>query len=222
MKLPFSLADFLNVFKDYNQSIFPLQVVFYFAAFSCVYLLFTKYKNTTKIISIVLSFFWLWMGIVYHIIFFSAINKAAYIFGGFFILQGMMFAGCGLIRKKLSFEYTKSMAKNVGILLIAYALIIYPVLGTFLGHAYPYSPTFGLPCPTTIFTFGILLFTNKIMPWHLLITPLLWSVIGFTAAINLTIYEDTGLLVAGVTGFILLIAGNKKFKSGDEEMIQPG
>jgi hypothetical protein len=213
MDLPFSLADFLNVFKDYNHSIFPLQIVFYFAAFVCIYFLFTGNKNTTRIISIALSFFWLWMGIVYHIIFFSEINKAAYVFGGLFILQGVMFAGCGLIRKKLSFEYTKSAANNVGIVLIAYALIIYPVLGTFLGHAYPYSPTFGLPCPTTIFTFGILLFANQKMPVHLLIIPLLWSVIGFTAALNLTIYEDIGLLLAGVTAFVLLIISNRKFKS---------
>ncbi|MBE0570388.1 MAG: hypothetical protein IH618_02495 [Ignavibacteriaceae bacterium] len=213
MDLLFSLADFLNVFKDYNHSIFPLQIVFYFAAFLCIYFLFTGNNNATRIISITLAFLWLWMGVVYHIIFFSEINKAAYIFGGLFILQGVMFAGCGLIRKKLSFEYTKSAANNVGIVLIAYALIIYPVLGTFLGHAYPYSPTFGLPCPTTIFTFGILLFANQKMPVHLLIIPLLWSVIGFTAALNLTIYEDIGLLLAGVTAFVLLIISNRKFKS---------
>lgn len=214
MQLPFSHADFLNVFKDYNQSIFPLQIVFYFVAFLCIYFLFTGNRNTTRIISIALAFFWLWMGIVYHIIFFSAINKAAYIFGGLFILQGIMFAGCGLIRKKISFEYNKNVFNHAGILLLLYALIIYPVLGYNLGHAYPYSPTFGLPCPTTIFTFGILLFTNKKIPWHLLIIPLLWSIIGFTAALTLTIYEDIGLFVAGVTGFVLLIAGNKKFKIG--------
>jgi hypothetical protein len=213
MQLPFSLADFLNVFKDYNQSIFPLQIVFYFVAFLCIYFLFTGNRNTTRIISIALAFFWLWMGIVYHIIFFSTINKAAYIFGGLFILQGIMFAGCGLIRKKLSFEYNKNVFNHVGILLLLYALIIYPVLGYSLGHVYPYSPTFGLPCPTTIFTFGILLFANKKIPWHLLIIPLLWSIIGFTAAFTLTIYEDIGLFVAGVTGFILLLMINRKFKS---------
>jgi len=213
MGLPFSLADFLNVFKAYNQTIFPLQIVFYFFAFLCIYLIFTKYKNVNKVVSIVLSFLWLWMGIVYHIIFFSAINKAAYFFGAFFIIQGIMFAGCGLIRKKLSFEYTKSAANKTGIILISYALIIYPVLGTFLGHTYPYSPTFGLPCPTTIFTFGILLFTNKKMPPHLLIVPLLWSIIGFTAALNLTIYEDIGLLVAGLTAFTLLLIGNRKYSA---------
>jgi len=212
MQVPFSLGDFLNVFKSYNQTIFPLQIVFYFIAFLSIYFLFTGNKNLNKIISITLSFFWLWMGIVYHIIFFSTINKAAYIFGAFFIIQGIMFAGCGLIRKKLSFGYSKNIYNYIGIVFLLYALIIYPVLGYNLGHSYPYSPTFGLPCPTTIFTFGILLFTNKKMPLHLLIIPLLWSVIGFNAALTLTIYEDTGLLIAGVTAFTLLLISNKNFK----------
>jgi len=212
MQVPFSLGDFLKVFKSYNQTIFPLQIVFYFIAFLSIYFLFTGNKNLNKIISITLSFFWLWMGIVYHIIFFSAINNAAYIFGAFFIIQGIMFAGCGLIRKKLSFGYSKNIYNYIGIVFLLYALIIYPVLGYNLGHSYPYSPTFGLPCPTTIFTFGILLFTNKKMPLHLLIIPLLWSVIGFNAALTLTIYEDTGLLIAGVTAFTLLLISNKNFK----------
>lgn len=212
MQVPFSLGDFLNVFKSYNQTIFPLQIVSYFIAFLSIYFLFTGNKNLNKIISITLSFFWLWMGIVYHIIFFSTINKAAYIFGAFFIIQGIMFAGCGLIRKKLSFGYSKNIYNYIGIVFLLYALIIYPVLGYNLGHSYPYSPTFGLPCPTTIFTFGILLFTNKKMPLHLLIIPLLWSVIGFNAALTLTIYEDTGLLIAGVTAFTLLLISNKNFK----------
>jgi len=213
MQLPFSLTGFLNVFKDYNQTIFPLQIVFYLIAFLSAYLLLTGNKNLNKIISIVLSFLWLWMGIVYHIIFFSTINEAAYIFGSFFIIQGIMFAGCGLIRKKISFEYRKNTYNYVGLIFLLYALIIYPVLGTMLGHFYPYSPTFGLPCPTTIFTFGILLFTNEKMPVHLLIIPLLWSIIGFTAALNLTMYEDIGLLIAGVVAFILLMMSNRKFKT---------
>lgn len=216
MDLPFSLVDFLNVFKDYNHSVFPIQIIFYLVAFLCIYFLFTGNKNTTRIISITLAFFWLWMGVVYHIIFFSEINKAANIFGALFILQGIMFVGCGLIRNRLSFEYTKSINNYIGIIFLLYALIIYPVLGHNLGHAYPYSPTFGLPCPTTIFTFGILLFANKKIPMHLLIIPLLWSVIGFAAALTLTIYEDIGLLVSGVTAFVLSIINNRKLNAVKE------
>ena len=100
----------------------------------------------------------------------------------------------------------------VGLIFISYALVIYPVLNFVLCHPYPNSPTFGLPCPTTIFTFGMLLFANKKISIGLLIIPVGWSLIGLSAAINLSIYEDFGLLVAGVLGLILIIVSNKEFK----------
>ena len=210
MQLPFSLGDFLNIFKEYNETVFPLQIVYYFVAFLCIYLIFIKYKYVNKIVSITLSFFWLWIGVVYHLIFFSAINPAAYIFGALFIIQALLFMIWGVFKKNLSFEYKKTTNNVLGVVFLLYALIIYPLLGYQLGHVYPYSPTFGLPCPTTIFTFGLLLFSNKRVPVLLLVIPLIWSVIGFSAAINLTIYEDTGLIVAGATAVTLLLINNRK------------
>ena len=211
MQLPFSLGEFLDVFKDYNQTVFPLQIVFYLIGFICIYLLFTGNRKANRVINGALSFFWLWIGIVYHIIFFSSINKAAYIFGALFIIQGILFAVWGVFKNSLSYEYRKTTNNIAGIIFLLYALIIYPVLGYQLGHVYPYSPTFGLPCPTTIFTFGILLFTSKRIPVFLLIIPFLWSIIGFFAALTLTIYEDTGLIIAGLTAIILLLIGNRNF-----------
>ena len=211
MQLPFSIEQFLEVLKSYNQSVFPLQIVFYLTAFSCVYLLFKPVKNNGKIISSVLSFFWLWIGIVYHLIFFTTINKAAYLFGILFLIQGIIFGIYGVLKGNLTFEYRNSIFNNIGIIFLSYGLIIYPMLGHLLGHQYPYSPTFGLPCPTTIFTIGVLLFINKKISPLTIIIPLLWSIIGFGAALKLTIYEDYGLLIAGVLGSILLIVNNKKY-----------
>jgi len=89
-------------------------------------------------------------------------------------------------------------------------MIGYPLLGYFLGHIYPASPCFGVaPCPTTIFTFGLLLLTVKRVPKYLLIIPLIWSFIGFTAALKLGIKEDIGLLIAGVATLILTIKRDK-------------
>ena len=98
-----------------------------------------------------------------------------------------------------------------GAVFIIYALLIYPVLGHLLGHIYPKSPTFGLPCPMTIFTFGLLLWTDSKIPKYVLIIPFLWSVVGFSAAVNLRIYEDFGLLLAGLLGTILIIIRDRKF-----------
>ncbi len=210
MNFPFTIKEFLNVFKNYNQSIFPLQILFYLLAILMIYLLFKKIKFGNKIITILLSFFWLWIGIVYQIIFFSGINKAANFFGALFILQGIIFFVYGVIYNKLSFSYKKNIYNYTGIIFILYALIIYPVIGHLLGHQYPYSPTFGLPCPTTIFTFGILLFVDNKISFAVLLIPLLWSLLGFSAALNLSIYEDFGLLLAGLIGFSSLLIHNKR------------
>jgi hypothetical protein len=210
MHFPFTTEQFLNVFKSYNEDIFPLQVVFYITGFFVVFLLFKTAKIRDKIITALLSFYWIWMGIVYQMIFFSKINKAAYTFGILFIVQGIIFYIYGKIREKMAFQFSGSFYNYTGILFILYALIIYPVVGYIFGHRYPYSPTFGLPCPTTIFTFGVLLFLkNKISVW-ILIIPFMWSIIGFGAALNLSIYEDFGLLVAGLSGLYLLIMHNRK------------
>ncbi len=212
MELPFTIEEFLNVIKSYNQSIFPAQVIFYLVGFYCVYLLFKSPKHPDKFLNAVLSFFWLWIGIVYNLIFFISINKAAYIFGLLFIIQGILFFIFGVIRSDISYSYRKDLFGIVGMIFILYALLIYPVLNFVLGHPYPYAPSFGLPCPTTIFTFGMLLFASKKISIGLLIIPVVWSIIGLSAAINLSIYEDFGLLIAGVLGFILIIVSNKKFK----------
>lgn len=91
-----------------------------------------------------------------------------------------------------------------------YALVIYPALGYLLDHGYPAAPTFGVPCPTTIFTFGILLCTDSRIPLYLLPIPLAWSLIGFWAAISLGITEDFGLLAAGLIGSLLIVLRNNR------------
>ncbi len=212
MKLPFSTEQFLHVFETYNQSVWPLQIFFNLFAILCIYFAFRNSKHSGKIISSILVFFWLWMGIVYHITFFSQINKAAYIFGILFILQSLLIIFYGFIKNKLDFAFERSIYSYTGLILIIFALVIYPLLGFLFGHVYPGSPTFGLPCPTTIFTFGILLFLKGKIPIQILIIPVIWSLIGFTAALQLGIYEDTGLLVSGLVTVLLTIKKNQAHK----------
>jgi len=209
MKFPFTAEQFLEVFKNYNQFIYPMQFIFYLIAAAVVFLVVTKSANADRIINIMLTFFWLWMGIVYHLFYFTQINKAAYLFGSIFILQGLLFFYYGVLNNKLSYKFHADKFGWTGALLIIFALIIYPIISFLAVHAYPASPTFGLPCPTTIFTFGILLCFDKKLPHAILIIPLLWSVIGFFAALKLGMYEDTGLLVAGISALIMIVLRNR-------------
>ena len=209
MKTPFTLKQFLEVFKNYNHAVFPMQIIFYLIAFWIIFLMLKPNLKSDKIISGFLSFLWFWMGIVYHIFYFTSINKLAYVFGGFFIVQGVLFLIFGVFRNQFSFYFKKDIYGITGITLIFFAIIVYPVLGLFLNHIYPVSPTFGLPCPTTIFTFGVLLLNQKKCPISILIIPFIWSIIGLMAAIQFGIFEDTSLIVTGLITSSLLIYKNK-------------
>jgi hypothetical protein len=206
MNMPFTTEQFFNVFVQYNTSVWPAQIVLVILPLIAIYLA-AKGKSPAAV-TVILAVLWLWMGIVYHILFFSSINPAAKVFGALFVLQGMLFIYAGVIRQSVTFKYQPGALSLTGIILMLYALIIYPLLGYALGHGYPAQPTFGLPCPTTIFTFGILLWSKQ-LPKYLLIIPAVWTVIGFFAAVNFGVWEDTGLLVSGITGTVLLMIRKK-------------
>jgi hypothetical protein len=91
------------------------------------------------------------------------------------------------------------------LLLIAYALIGYPLIGASLGHRYPAAPTFGLPCPTTIFTLGVLVMGRPV-PRHLLLVPVAWAIVGGFAACRLGVAEDSGLPIAAALVTVVLLA----------------
>ena len=89
--------------------------------------------------------------------------------------------------------------------MIIYSGIVYPVLGMALGHGWPRAPMFGVaPCPTAIFTFGLLMLSARPLPIWLLCIPLAWAGIGSTAAVLLGVREDLGLLVSGLLAASLL------------------
>jgi hypothetical protein len=88
---------------------------------------------------------------------------------------------------------------------VAYAAVLYPLIGIAAGHHPSELPMFGVtPCPVTIFTFGLLLLTRSPPPLYLLVIPTLWSLIGGSAAILLRVPQDWLLLVSGIAtvGFV--------------------
>ena len=203
--MPFSIEQFLQVFVDYNQAVFPFQAVLLVMALVTTVLAAKPFPASSRIVSVFLAFLWLWMGVVYHLLFFSEINPAAFLFGAAFVLQASLFFYEGVVHNRLGFRAQRDIYGLVGLLIILYALIVYPILGYARAAAYPSIPTFGLPCPTSIFTFGILLWTSKRVSPLLLIIPFLWSLIGAQAWAAFGIWEDFGLLATGIITVALLL-----------------
>lgn len=205
MALPFTVEQFLAVFARYNQTIWPLQVVAYVLGALALILACWPRSHGDRIVAGILALMWLWTGLVYHLVFFVQVNPAAMLFGAAFLCQAGILAVVGGVQCRLHFRLKADLSSVVGVAFVAYAMVLYPILGTLQGHGYPSSPSFGVtPCPLTIFTFGLLFLSKERISWYVLLIPLAWSVVGSTAAVSLGIVEDLGLLVAGIASIALL------------------
>ena len=76
-----------------------------------------------------------------------------------------------------------SFALGTALAALGGALVAYPVLSAMLGREFPEMPTFGLPCPTTIFTLGLLAFLK-------------WSKFG--TALRATSQDRNAAMVVGI------------------------
>lgn len=208
MKTPFTTEEFFQVFQHYNDFLFPSQIVIILLGILSVILIHNKKESKNNFIAGFLAALWLWVGIIYHISFFTSINTVAYGFGGLFILQGIFFL-IELVRNKLEFSFVKNTSSYIGYFFILFGLIIYPLISYFTANSLTETIALGLPCPTTIFTFGFLMLTAKKFSKYLLIIPTLWALIGTGAAINFGVYQDYLMLVAAIVANIYLLKRSK-------------
>jgi hypothetical protein len=207
--LPFTAEQFFAVFVSYNQAVWPFQFVLALCAAAAVVVAVRWPHLASRTVPAFLAVLWVWSGITYHLLEFTRINQAAYLFGGLFVIQGLLFVFTAA-RGELRFGSTRDALWMIGVAGIAYSLVFYPVVGLFLGHRYPAAPTFGAPCPSTIFTFGILLWTRATVPLRLLVIPALWAVFTAPIAMGWGVLEDGAMPVIAILAVVLLLFRNRK------------
>jgi hypothetical protein len=203
--LPFTRDQFLAVFADYNVAVWPAQVVAYVLGLAMVLALLRPSRRSDRVVGAGLALMWVWTGLAYHAAFFSAINKAALAFAALFVAQGLLFVHAAVVRTDLRWEPTRGPVAGCGAALVAYAALAYPLIGV-AAHGYPAAPMFGItPCPTALFTFGVLLLAQGPVPRRLLVIPLVWALVGGSAAFLLAVPQDWPLLIGGLVVTPLLL-----------------
>ncbi|MGE5395674.1 MAG: DUF6064 family protein [Candidatus Saccharibacteria bacterium] len=204
MKIPFTTGQFLSVFEHYNQAIFPGQLFILLLGIFSMVLVHTHKSFKDKLTGSVLGLLWIWMGIVYHLVFFAVINPAARLFGALFILQGLLILYAS-IQGKLHLSFNNKGFDYIGYFFILFGMFIYPLIGLYLNGEPSKIISLGLPCPTTIFTFGLFILARNHFPKYLLIIPGLWAVVGLSAAVNLGIYQDLMLIIAALFAIVIIL-----------------
>jgi hypothetical protein len=139
---------------------------------------------------------WAWSALAYHVAFFTRINPAAWLFAALFLGQAVLVFRVGVVQRRLSFAPWGGAWAPLAWALIVYSLV-YPAINAFDHRSLLRIPTFGLPCPTTIFTAGVLMLATP-RYWSLAVVPVVWAVIGGSATFLLGVYADAELPIAGV------------------------
>lgn len=201
--MPFTRVQFFDVFAAYNAAIWPAQIVAYLLGVAVLFgIVRSGSALAARFVLGTLAVAWLGMGAVYHLDFFAAINPLAAAFGVAFIAQSLLLAAAAATHHPPRFAYRRDLQTIAAAGLVLYAAVVYPWLGEWAGRGGMHGPMFGVaPCPTTIFTFAVLLLMRP-MRWWLVVIPTVWAAIGTTAAIELGVPEDFGLPVAAVGAWL--------------------
>jgi hypothetical protein len=196
MQLPFTREQFFDLFVGYNEALWPAAVALWIASAVIVALRLSASRPHDRWISALLVAHWAWSALAYHVAFFTRINPAAWLFAGLFLGQAVVLFRVGVVQRRMSFAPWGNAWAPLAWSLIAYSLA-YPFINAIDHLSLVRIPTFGLPCPTTIFTAGTLMLATP-RSWRLSVVPVIWSAIGGSAAFLLGVHADVALPIAGI------------------------
>jgi hypothetical protein len=123
-----------------------------------------------------------------------------------FALGGALFLLAGVLHQDLEFQPRRDVLGVVGGVFMLYALA-YPVIDALTGLYFPAAPVFGVaPCPSAIFTAGLLLWTRPPMPMYVLVVPLIWLMAQAPPdALAMGVVADLARVPVGVVTTALLV-----------------
>ena len=209
--ISFSPEAFFSLFEQYNRALGPAPIVAYALGLGAVILCLRPIPEGGRIVAAILGLMWAWNGVAYHLAHLATIDFMAPAFALFFVVQASLFAWTGVARGRIRFGFRPDVFGWTGLGLAVFAMAGYPLLAWLAGHGWPRAAMFGIaPAPTAIFTLGLLLTIEGRTPLHLLAIPVLWSLVGGTAAWLLAIPEDLALPLAGLGALGLAVCKNQR------------
>jgi hypothetical protein len=228
MKLPFTRAQFLDVFGAYNGAVGPAALALWLAAALLAWGMLARRPAGGRVMAAYLSVLWFWNAVVYHGIFFRRVNPAAIGFALLFAVEGVLLAGLAVfgrgIRPAAHGPRPVGERPTAGgswraamgaVFLIA--ALAYPLAVLAAGERWPRLPTFGVPCPTVLFTVGV--FLRRDFPIREIVSavPLVWCVFGGSAAVLLGMAPDYSLWAAGAA-IIADLAGKRRRRRAERRL----
>lgn len=222
MEPPFPAEAFFEFLSRYNAATWPAPIGAQTMGLVAITALATGSRNGDRLVLLILALFWGWDAVAYHWMYFAPLSPAAYAFGALFLLQAALFLVCALRPEPPRFAIAADARSLIAALLLIYAFSFNGGLARLLGHGGMDGPLFGVaPCPTTIFTLGLLCLMVGQDALRLAIVPGIWALIGLLAVPFFGAYEDLGLLIALAAFIALRYAATRGGLGEDPEAAGP-
>ncbi len=195
-----------SLIAHYNMAVWPGQLIAGSLMLLALLLLVFPRRWGGQAIAVILAAGWLWVGWVYYVVRLGSIDFSAPLYGGAFLLQGLLLLWTGVIRGALSWAPRLDLYGSVAMLLFLIAVFLLPASVWFQGTGWMQLRLVGLmPLPTVLFTVGVLLLTAGKTPLHLTVIPLLWALAAAATAWTLALTAETALAALCVLSSVLLI-----------------
>jgi len=174
--LLFSPRTWFRLHELYNAEIWPAQIVGILFGLAIVVLARRGGVRSGPVVAVLLAACWLWVGWAFHFRRYATINFAATWFAAAFAVEALLLVVLGAARGRLAFA--ANSWRHPGIWLVAFALIVQPLVGLLAGRSLLQSEYFGVaPDPTATATLGVLLLARRPSPL-LMVIPLLWCLVS--------------------------------------------
>jgi hypothetical protein len=196
--MPFTRDQFFDLFLVYNAQVAPVIAALWLLSLVAV-LQHLRGELRPRTAAGLLAVHWAWSGAVYHAVYFTRINPAAWLFAGMFIAQSLAllwYASANRRAAPVARKHGVVRAGAADVFLVA--SLAYPALVLLTGHSASRAPLFAVPCPTTLLTAGLLLALGPRAPRWLAVIPILWAGIGGSAALLFGVMPDMLLIAAGI------------------------
>lgn len=179
--LLFSPRTYYRLFEIHNRAVWPAQIVAVALGLAVLALTLRGGTRQGRAVATILAACWLWVAWAYLLGRYATINWAAFYLAAAFTAQALLLAWAAW-RGRLTPRADADWAARAGVGLLAFALILQPLLGPLVGRLWAQVELFGIaPDPTIVATLGAALAAER-TPWELVAIPLAWCAISGATA----------------------------------------
>jgi uncharacterized protein DUF6064 len=180
--LLFSPRAYYRLIERYNAAVWPAHILMLALGAGLLWMLLRPTPGRSRAVAALLAALWAWVAWAFVWRRYATINWAAMYFVWLFAIEAVLLGWLGVVRNGLPFRAGKSTASVTGVVLLAFAVFVYPLLAPAAGWDWRQAEVFGIaPDPTVIGTLGILLIAESRARTGLLVVPgLLVAISGAT------------------------------------------